>query len=67
MQSLLQAIEPGTARARKRHQQRFPKLSAGGFCAAFCADSESANGTGRRVCRRRFPEGSWGRSTPGEA
>eukprot|EP00969_Alexandrium_andersonii_P269948 11931431-Alexandrium_andersonii.AAC.1 len=62
----LQALQPGTARAQKRPQNRSLRLQRGAFCAVSRADAESADGRGRRACRRRFSRGSGGRSPPGK-
>eukprot|EP00969_Alexandrium_andersonii_P023498 1025954-Alexandrium_andersonii.AAC.1 len=57
MPKLLQAFEPGTARAQKLPQQWYPKMLRGAFCAAVRADAESASEAGRTARRRRA---SWG-------
>eukprot|EP00969_Alexandrium_andersonii_P255531 11295472-Alexandrium_andersonii.AAC.1 len=64
MPILLQACEPGTARAQKWPDNWSQKLWTNAFCAAFRADSESANEIGRRGRRRRLSGESRGRSPP---
>eukprot|EP00969_Alexandrium_andersonii_P353703 15440504-Alexandrium_andersonii.AAC.1 len=44
----------------------FPKLWRSAFCAVVRADSESADGAGRRARRRRFWGCPGGRNFPGK-
>eukprot|EP00969_Alexandrium_andersonii_P212265 9373629-Alexandrium_andersonii.AAC.1 len=54
MLKMLDAFEPGPARAQKRPQNWYPKLWRGAFCAIIRADAESGDEAGWRARRRRF-------------
>eukprot|EP00969_Alexandrium_andersonii_P181056 8000416-Alexandrium_andersonii.AAC.1 len=57
MQNMLQALEPGSARALKRTQNWTPKLWRSGSCGVVLADAECADGNGGRARQRRFSGG----------